>query len=126
MPVMPLVRRTYPASQGCKRPRFTPAARRGSGVPSRMRRAFGLAAADGPGPGERSALGRDDRALPLAGAVVIIEDDPVAHLAHFVRASGVGEERGVVAVASVGVEDRQPGFARRVEAARRNPPQAAP
>ena len=67
----------------------------------------------------------DDGRLPLRPTVVEIDHHPVAGAAALVCARGVGEERGVVAVAALGVKDRQPGPPARIEAPWRDAPQAA-
>jgi len=56
-----------------------------------------------------------DGALPLARLSIPINDDPVAGLPQFVRPSGIREQRRVMAVTALGVENREPCLASRIE-----------
>jgi hypothetical protein len=58
--------------------------------------------------------------LALRPRAIVIKDDPVARLAQAVRLGRIGEERGVVPVAALGVQNGEPGLSPRVEAARRD------
>src|ERR1019366_2461012 len=64
------------------------------------------------------ALSSDDGALLFLPPVVIVEHYPIAYAVQFVGGGRVGEERGVVPLSALRVQNRQPGLVGRVEAPR--------
>ncbi len=69
---------------------------------------------------------RDDRVLSLLMVIVVeIHDHPVPGALELVRARGVGEQRGEVPLAAVGVQHGKPGLAAGIEAPRRDGGQPA-
>jgi hypothetical protein len=64
-----------------------------------------------------------DGALPLARLAIPINDDPVAGLPQFVRPGGIREQRRVMAIAALGVENREPCIASRIESPWSDPAQ---
>src|SRR3974390_3150009 len=68
---------------------------------ARRRKDIALPTSHHPLSGKDSACFGHDRALRLASAVRMkIENDPIAHLIEFMRASGVREQRGEVPFAA--------------------------
>jgi len=67
-----------------------------------------------------ASVRRDHGRLALIERAVVVEHDPIADTAEFVRACRVGVERGVIAFATVRVQDWKPCIARGIEAPRRN------
>ena len=62
---------------------------------------------------------RSDHGEAVFGFVVVAKQhDPIARLPELVRMRRVREQRGVMALMARRVQDREPGFARRIESAR--------
>ncbi len=70
--------------------------------------------------GKRASVRCDYGGLALIESAVIVEDYPIADAPKFVRARSVGIERGVIAFATMRMEDGEPGFSSGVEAPRRD------
>jgi hypothetical protein len=75
--------------------------------------------------GKRPALAGDDGALPFAAGPIVIDHNPVFGLLQFMGPRSIGKKRGVVALATLAMQDGQPGFAVGVETARRDGAQLA-
>jgi len=85
-----------------------------------VRRPVSFAAADDPLTLERSLLTGDHRARRLS-IPVVVEDHPIAGLAHLMRSGGVRTPCRIVPLAALGLSYRQPHLAAGIEAPRRDP-----
>lgn len=68
-----------------------------------VRRTVSFAAADDPFTLERSLLTGDHRTLLLSAPVVVVEDHPIAGLAHLMRSGGVRTQWRIVPLAALGM-----------------------
>ena len=92
----------------------------------KLRGAFRLAAPDHAAAGKRPARFGDDGALPFRPAVLVeIDHHPVVDAAELVSERGIREQSREAPFAAFGVQDRQPGRARRIEAPGRDLRQGA-
>jgi hypothetical protein len=58
---------------------------------------------------------RDDRHLLLTAPIVSIDDQPVMSFSELMGSGGIGEQGGVVPIASLCMEDGKPGVALGIE-----------